>query len=439
MEEAVVEKISTILLVNLLFYLKTFNYLYSSDDIPASQRPKDPNKWKHWFLVLEGNARSNPLYDHIITTTIHALVCVGIYVGFGANNISFLAALLFSVNPINNQGAVWIAGRGYALASLGLVWALAIPVVGPLFLVIATYYNAGFIAPLALLGSPHPFLLLFMPLIWWFHWKNFSKNVLARVDNEMFEEDKKIRPRKIILALKTFGFYLSHSLVPIRNTFYHALLESISGSKMANAYTRDRYFWFGLASALAILTYMITAPWSMASFGLLLWCVGIAPFVNFLRMNQELAERYCYLPNMGLMLVLATVIAPYPTVYSAFLAMYATKMWFHMDAYRDDYYLVEKSCLDSPKSWFGWHVRAMKRFQTESYKEAMILWVMCKALSPREFKIIFNLASCLVLIGSKKEAKEYLDYAETLIPKGQEEQAMKSINDFKKGTFTVLL
>jgi hypothetical protein len=434
-----IEKISTILLVNLLFYLKTFNYLYASDDIPAAHRPRDPNKWKFWYQVLEGHARSHPIYDHILTTTIHALVCVGIYVGFGADNISFLAALLFSVNPINNQGAVWIAGRGYAIASLGLVWALAIPVVGPLFLVMATYYNAGFLAPLALLGSPHPFLFLFMPLIWWFHWKNFSKNVLARVNNEMYDEDKKITPRKLILATKTFGFYLSHSLIPFRNTFYHALLESIAGSKMHNAYSRDRYFWLGLTCGLAMLTYMITAPWSMVSFGLLLWCIGIAPYLNVLRMNQELAERYCYLPNMGLMLVLATFLYPYPIAFTVFLTMYAVKMWFHMDAFKDDYFLIERSCLDSPKSWFGWHVRAMKRWDSKSYREAMILWVMAKALSPKEFKIIVNLATCLALLGEKKEANEYIEYAKTLIPQGQEEQGMKVYDDFKKGTFTVLL
>jgi hypothetical protein len=439
MEEALFEKICIILLVNLLFYLKTCRYLYASDDIPAFNRPKNDNKWKHWFLVLEGSARSKPQYDHIITTIIHSLVCVGIYIGFGQTDVSFLAALLFSFNPINNQVAVWIAGRGYALSALGLVWALSIPVIGPLFLYLATYYNAGFLSPLALLGSPYPFLCIFLPIIWAFQWKNFKKNVVARVKNEMYDEDKKFKLKKLILATKTFGFYITHSLIPFRNTFYHSLLESIAGSKVANAYTLDRYFWAGVGSLGLMGVYIGTHDWNLISFGLLLWCVGIAPYLNLFRMNQEIAERYCYLPNMGLMYVLATVIAPYPIVCTAFITMYATRMWFYMDAFKDDYFLVEYSCLNSPKSWFGWHVRAMKRWDSKSYREAMILWVMAKALSPKEFKVIVNLATCLALCGEKKEADGYIEFAKTIIPAGQESHALKVIDDFKKGTYTVLL
>ena len=168
------ERIFLILLVNFIFYLKTLKFGYVSDDCLSAQRTPEKNPFIHYFWVLEGKLKSVsyrkmekgdanfylPEVDHAITIFIHSIVCVGIYLAFGRNNISFISALLFSLNPINNQGAVWISGRGYVLSALGMVWALALPKVGALFLLVATYSNSGFVMPLALIGSNHPYLLL---------------------------------------------------------------------------------------------------------------------------------------------------------------------------------------------------------------------------------------------------------------------------------------
>lgn len=302
------EKICIILLANLLFYLKTLGYKYVSDDIPSLHRPKHPNKWMQRFLVLEGHAKSTPVNDHAITMILHALVCVGIYVGFGGSNISFLASILFAFNPINNQGAVWISGRGYALSALGMVWALALPVLSPVFLFIATYSNSGFFAPISLIGSPYPWMLVFVPFIWAFHFRRFKKNVYERMSTEMFAEDKKIHIKKLIVVVKTFGFYLSHSIIPIKTTFYHSVLESMAGSRKDRAYSFCRFFWIGLLSIGGMAYWLLSRPWDMTCFSLLWWCVCIAPYLNFTRMSQETAERYVYVPNCGLMYFLASFI-----------------------------------------------------------------------------------------------------------------------------------
>ncbi len=156
-------------------------------------------------------------------------------------------------------------------------------------------------------------------------------------------------------------------------------------------------------------------------------------------MNQEIAERYTYLPNCGLMVVLSTSIITYPVLIAAFLMMYATKMWFYMDAYADEYYLIEYSCMHSPDSWFSWHIRALKRWETQSYREAMILWTMAKILSPKEFKILFNLATVLMIANQKEEAMAYLKLAEDNIPGGQEIQVGDLIKHFKEGKLAILI
>ena len=434
-----IERIAILLVSNLIFYFPTLRYQYISDDIISAQRPKEKNKWLHLLWTLEGKLKINPPVDHAITTILHALVCVGIYLGFGRNEISFLAALLFAFNPINNQGAVWISGRGYVLSALGMVWTLAFPYAGVLFLLLATYSNAGFLMPVVLAGSNYPYLLLVMPFIWGIHFKNFKRNVSAKMAMEVFHEDKQIHPKKLILATKTFGFYLSHALIPIKTTFYHSLLESIAGCKAYRAYTFCRFFWLGAASISVMLWYVCTHRWDMISFGILWWFVGIAPFLNFYRMQQEIGERYSYLPNVGLMVILATLIHSNPYITAGFLGMYATKLWFFLPAYRDDYWIVEYARMNSPDSWFAWHIAAMKRWEVGSHIEALIFWVIAKRLSPKEFKILFNLAAALKVGHNDKESQEHLDLAEQNVPKGQEKQCQELLDKFKKGEITVLV
>ena len=433
------QNVCIILLVNIVFYWKTIYYGYVSDDLPATQRNYPGNIWKHALLILEGHLKSHrkgkdyPHIDHFITFIIHAFVCVGIYLGFGGNNVSFIASLLFSVNPINNQVAVWIAGRNYAFAALGMVWALALPMeMGGLMLLGATYSNAGFLMPVVLLGSSHPYLFIFAPLVWLYQWKRFNKNVTNKLRMEMLDEDKSIHVRKLILATKTFGFYLIHALIPIKTTFYHSLLESIAGSRRYKAYNLCRFFWIGVISICAMIAYICTHKWDMVCFGILWWCVGILPFLNLRRIQQEIAERYAYVANIGLMVCLGSFIVGNDLFVAGFLMMYATKMWFYIDGYKSDFWMVETSTLNSPDSWFGLHIAATKRFEAQSYIEAIYYWNEAKRISPNEFKLLYNLAVCsLMLFRNTKEANSLMAEAEKNIPKGQEVNCKNLIISFK--------
>jgi hypothetical protein len=180
----------------------------------------------------------------------------------------------------------------------------------------------------------------------------------------------------------------------------------------------------------------------MVHFALLWWIVGIAPFCNFIRIQQEIAERYAYLPNVGLMFVLASALGSSPVWSAVFISMYATKLWFYMDCYQDDFYLTEQASLNSPDSWFAWHIKAMKRWNSHSHQEALIYWAMARNISPNEFKINLNLATCLGLskeASHREEAKKYIEVAENNIPAGQEGQAGKLIEEWKKGNMTIVL
>ena len=64
---------------------------------------------------------------------------------------------------------------------------------------------------------------------------------------------------------------------------------------------------------------------------------------------------------------------------------------------------------------------------------------MARILSPREFKVNFNLATALQMSGHKEEALKFLKIAEDNIPAGQDVDCAKLLEDWRKGNLTILL
>ncbi len=435
------DKIVIVLAVNWLLYFRTLRLSYVSDDIPTHVNPpKMKNKWDKYFRWILAQYKHNPKWDHLLTLTIHALVSVFIYLAFGANNLSFIAALLFTANPANNQASVWISGRGYALTSLLLLISLSMPFLAPIGLFGVGYFNIGFLAPLVLLGSNKAYLLAIMPFTWWFWWKKFKKDVVLKASSESEAEDRKININKFILAIKTVGFYFTLALIPFRITFYHSFLQSCAGNDIMKkrAYSLCKFFWIGVILICSFI-YLCTKGWSITTYGLLWYFITIAPFSNFRRVQQEIAERYLYLPNIGVMVALASLIYTYPILVAVFMTMYITKLPIVMRMYQDDYWVVESAVYEDPGAWYAWHVRGLKRWDNQSYREALTMWVMAKLLDPKEFKVLFNIAIVLKLLRKDAESEAYLQLAERNIIAGQEDRARKMIAEFRKGSATLLI
>lgn len=431
-----------ILAVNVILYAKTLRLGYVCDDIPTHQNPpKMNNKWHKYFCWIIGSYKHNTYLDHFLTLIIHALVGCFIYTAFGSNHVSFIAALLFSANPANNQGSVWISGRGYSLPSLMLLISITMPILTPFLFWGMGYFNIGYVAPLTIIGSNKAYLLGIMPFVWWYWYKNFKYNVIFKMTHEGADEDKKIHFNKVILAIKTVGFYLFFCLIPFKLTFFHSFAQACAGNDImkARAYTiKDKFFWIGLG-AIGIFIYLCTKGWSITTYGLLWFFISIAPFSNFRRIQQEIAERYVYLPNIGLMLALASLISTYPVIIAIFLTLYITRLAVLYNLYKDDYWLVETSTYEDQTAWYAWHMRGFKRWDNQSYREALTMWVMAKLLDPKEFKVLMNIAIVLKLLKKHDEAEAYLKEAEKNIIPGQEKEAKELIANFRKGSAQLLL
>jgi MFS family permease len=431
-----------ILALNVLLYAKSLKLNYVSDDLQVLKFPPPiKNKWHKRFLWLIGSYKFIPPIDHLLTLVFHALVSVFIYLAFGSSQLSFIAALLFTANPANNQGSIWIAGRGYVIPSLMLLISLYLPILAPFLFWGMGYFVAGYLAPLALLGSKNAYLLAIMPFYWIFWWKKFRGDVHRKLVKETVVEDSKINLKKFILAIKTMGFYFTLGIVPFRLTFYHSFLQSCAGNEIMKkrAYKLCKFFWFGIL-AICLFIYLLTKGWNLTTYGLLWFFINIAPFCNFRRVQQEISERYLYLPNVGLMLALGSLIYQNQILVAVFLTMYITRLLtFYIRAYQDDYWLMESAVYEDPGAWYAWHIRGFKRWEVQSYREALTMWVMAQMLDPKEFKLLFNIAVVLKLLKKDAESAEFLKKAEENIIPGQEKDANELIRQFKTGTMPLVI
>jgi len=453
--------IAIIILVNLLLYFKTLRYRFVSDDFTVWKNPPvAKNRFHKLWLQCTGQMKfyANSIqfvrangkffvvvckkeeFEHLYTILIHTAICVAIYFAFGASWISFVAALLYATNPVNNQGTMWPAGRGYALPILSLLLAVCVPMLSPVLLFFCSWWTIGFHGILGLIGTTKWNLLIMAPFFWLWHCRKFKTSINLKSNTESFSADKRYDFSKVTVAVKTFGFYLTLCLIPFRITFYHNFLQSLAGSWAKRWHSIwDRFFWIGLCGISAIIYYACTHWGQPLAMALVAYLVTTIPYCNIYRANQEIAERFCSLPNVFLMYALAQIIAFHPAIVAAFLAFYATRTYYTLIQYKDEYFITELAIIEDPHAWWAWHCRAMKRWDTQSYKEALILWVMAKLISPKEFKVLINIATCLRMLGNNEEADQHLALAEENVVAGQEAEAKDFIEQHRRGKLPILL
>jgi len=329
--------------MSVALYSQTIKFGYISDDLLSEQRrvnKKVAPDERVWQSSTSGNTKK----DHMISIAVHTAVSVMIYFAMGQTMIAFWAAMLFCANPVNNQGAVWISGRHYAWCALFLMTAKACVWIAPFSMIAATVHPTALFAPLGYIGSSQWYLVLILPIVWAIHFKKFKKEVKIRRGFERVTFDRKLSWAKIIIAIKTYGWYFVLCLFPWSLTWYHSFMQSGAGAGnelMAKKSRRlDWCFWVGLA-LMGYLVYSAIFNWTLTSWGIFWYSICIAPYLNLFRMQQEIAERYVYNANIGVMFALATI-SPVAVI-TLFLGGYIARLLKYLPAYIDDYWLIERS------------------------------------------------------------------------------------------------
>ena len=435
-----------IILGCIILYWRTLSYSYVSDDVTVSKRMIDDkaykdkdgkvhqvkNKWRKLWLQFIGTCYWKPLTPHLMVMILHIIICLLIYYAFGRNNLSFLTAILFMINPVNTQGgSIWLSGKIYAVSTALALLMFWCPLLAPGFYYLVKFFsmNALF-APLAFIATPWWFLSILPAVGIYFNRKILKIKSRAGTNNEM----RTFSPRKLIPFIKSFGYYFILCIVPWRLALYHSFLWGLGVNKKYNeqAYTPDLSFFVGLLLLTSTIWLTIVNWGTPLSFGLIWFTVNIVMWCNFVTYQQQISERCVHTANVGLMLALASVIISNPILITIFITSYITRLWFIMPMYTNEFWHTHYSISEAPKCNYIWISRGIKSVHVQNFMGAYHDFIEARNCTSWEFKANFNSANMAIALGNFKMADILINEASKCPYDGSEELMIEKLNATKK-------
>ncbi len=130
---------------------------------------------------------------------------------------------------------------------------------------------------------------------------------------------------KIIVGLKTFGFYIKFLLFPFPFRFYYG------GNTLDMSTSIDFYLIIGLLFLVIGVVYYLKSKNKLFLFSFLLFLGSIFPFVNFLTpVAGVVGERLVFQASMGFCLMLMTILLPFMPIIQEFkLKQFTTKPFIY--------------------------------------------------------------------------------------------------------------
>ena len=299
-----------------------------------------------------------PARHHTLSVVVFTLSVLSTYYFLQAivgPKVAFLACLLFAVHPVVTQGVAWISGLGYPLSLLwitlslnllGYYYSFTAPsttitcaVFLGFLLIQFLAINALFVAlvsfPILLFMGYYPFAILAILI----SIVQGAQIVRATIKLRKDEFEKQamggstfIKPRKFIVAAKTFLYYIIHSLFPSRMGLYHKW-----GYHYGSDVERESIFFFlGLLAAGGVVTWFFLTPIIAIKLGLLWFSCFIFIFLNWITIQQFVTERYLMIPVIGICLIVSYFLQDYIYIYTFILGLALCRTWLHLPTYDDE-------------------------------------------------------------------------------------------------------
>ncbi len=409
-----------ILITTLFFYRRTVHYGYVIDDIQVATHPRTGKFWKDLWYQIRGHAYFDARREHTMTLLIHTINCMLVYKAFGSNNVSFLAAMLWAVNPVNNQASVWLSGKVYSIATTFILLGWWIKPLFPILYFPAFYFSLnGVLTPLLFLFvSPHIFVGL-LPILMF----KFKKRLVQEPERRYKQGSplmRELRPRKLIICLKTLGYYFRLCLFPFKLGMCHKYLHEYGLTKheTEKMYNLDKYFWIGI-SILILLGVGLYNRWEML--GLLWFVLLTAQWCNLLVLNHPICERYVYLSGIGLMLMLAKVLLAVPFglyVAVAIFTFYASKLWFFLPAYKTNYAYFHSNRNEFEDVAIAYNQVGLEAIRFGQPNIAFDTFMQGLFYRPYDFRLNYNSANLMISMGRYDQAKFFIHRSEQTLDKG---------------------
>lgn len=414
-------------------YIRILPYDYIIDD-QLVPKGKGKNFIHTFWLQLTCRKYCNRYVEHLQRIAVHAIVCCLIYRAFGQTEIAFVAAMLFAVNPVNNNGVAWLNGIGYSVSTACVLAMIMAPVAAGIpYLWSLWWHVTAFPAPFLFLFNGQPLAALWiLPYILVIVFTK-GKVPFGKVqDNATLDKRIAIKGKlftqiwlgKFIFVFKTYGYYHWLTLFPVRLGLYHTFGYAFGLTKKDTDHwcIMSPLFFVGILTASAHL-WVISHFWgSSLAFGLIWFDLFIAQFCNLLLIQQTITERYCYLPAVGMMMALAWSLYHWLPVDQARLwavgigAAYATKLFYYIPAYRDMEKYVDMNIHEFPDQFAAWNWAGVLHREKGRIFSAMYHWAIGLRYQPTSFRLNFNMAMAFKQLGYADQAEQYLERAEQGLP-----------------------
>ena len=449
--------ILSIIGLNLLVFWRAFFYKYVIDDYTVAKCVcKDPafynkkendgsitieclkchfkkqdrfakNIWQNLWWHFIGEQYTNSFLAHSFAFTIHAINCILIYLVLGHNECAYYTALLFAVNPVTTQGGVWLSGKGYGMTTMMVLLMVGLKWIAPVFYWLTySFAVSGILSPLLFIRSGLWFWIILIPVCFYVKWKWF-KNALEYKYNSATDYQKKFKPANLILIFKTLGYYFCLCLMPTRLGVHHTYLYTYGLTKEESDYwlRLDKFFWIGIALGYILFTNFFW-NYNLSVFGLIWFFIFIMQWCNLITVQQSIAERYAYLPAIGVMYMLVNTFLQYgkrgEEVLLAFFVYYVTRTSLHLPSYKDLLTAAQYNILNFPDSHAGWTWRGTIEYMYHRKFMAFESWLTGWKIRPNDFRLCNNLACLCTDMGLIEEAEKYIQLAASIPMQGREKE-----------------
>lgn len=376
----------------------------------------------------------NPRIDHAFTLVIHLINCLLINRMVGGE-LGFWSALLYMLTPVNNQTVLWLNGRRYQLTILAVLLAWNFKILGfVLYPFMAWLHVSGIAFPALLAFTPEwKFIILGIVIAVLCGWNRIFDVLNSRLSDftnpkDDINECQKITWKKALIYVKSIGWYVQHIALPLKPMMYHEFLYYFSryeeGKK--KGYSLDAQFWFGLLVLGGLITQIVMG--GPGAFWAGWFLIFISQWCNVYTVTMHVADRYCSLAGVGLMVLICQniLLLPSPFQYIAFTAMimmYAMTYAPLFRAYTSYGEFLRYHVWINPAGVNARHVLALNYLHC-SKPDPMSAYFYLKdglRLRPHDFKLLVTMAQVMFMIGKIENGFKLLDRAEKVVPLGEEE------------------
>jgi hypothetical protein len=406
-----------------LLYIRTLDYKYIIDD--------SVKRAGYMYEV----PLTSPAPDFFDTKPTRLYRCF--MIGMHCVNVSIIyllwgwaPALLFAVHPMSVWGTAWVTGNYYAttgyfcliayfiLHTWPNVWGALLA--APIFVSALNSTVCSINFPFLFLFGGTPWgLTLLLPLAWYFRGKKFTTGIKIR---KSFVTGKKVKREiklnRLVLMTKVVARYTFTSLYPNRLGLFSGFGNELNDNPEAykRMHSANSEFWGSLALVIGVFAAgMVIHP-----FGTLWFFVLIGLHSQFNLMGQFYAERYLYLPVVGLCIVAGAVLVHHPIALTVVATILVVRTHFFIPTFRDMESLWKSDLEAYPgfgESYSNLAQYYMNRKPLPAWRINEIASLLFRAdlLSPNNWKVQMNIACFFAITQQWQQVLKHTEIAIKLL------------------------